>query len=761
MLKYSYDFNGNMASQTLGNVSPPLITGQPVRQVLEPGEVATFSVVVSDASGMTFRWKFNGTDIPGATSDSLLLTNVGTASEGQYSVMVTNSAGSVTSAPAALLLDSDRDGLPDSWEIANFGNTTSQRSAGDPDGDGVTNSDEFYDGTNPNSSTSLRPRLVAYSDTGGSVTIAPMKLSYDLGETVTLTAIAVAPDVFIGWAGDLNTGDLVSTTNPANFTINGNKTVRARFASAVPLAPGLVAWWRAENNAQDVTGVNNGMLGAGISFNVGKVGEAFGFNGGAIKVPASKSLDVGAGNGLTIEAWIRPADLAHQYPLVEWNDGSKFGTHFWISSAPPGQLSPGCLVANIVDINHTPHIIVSQPGLLSTSGWQHVAVTYDRASGISMLFINATTVAFANLGSFAPLTATDLYLGHRPGDAFYSGLMDEPTIYNRALTLNEIFEIYSADFVGKDLTHPYFKSPSQLPNVVLGATYTQQLTTILGKLPISFSLSVGLLPPGMTVSSDGLVSGVSSTPGGVFDFTVRVTDAAGLFTEQTCTLQVIESVPAPAGLVGWWPGDGNAKDIAAGHDGTLLGGVLFTPAKVGDGFTFNNNADQVTIPHDPSLDINSGGFTTEFWMKGGKNQPDSLCAQVEKSHGFIDNTGWAFQVFNTSGVVTFNIGAGGPGSTNFPGVLSAVDVLDNTFHHVAGSWDGSSIRLYIDGILQGTASLSTPSNNNRALNLGFAAGGGSPQRFFRGQVDELSIYNRALSGVEIASIYNAGPAGKR
>ena len=77
-------------------------------------------MVIADARGVAFQWKFNGTDIPGATGDSLLLTNVSAAKEGQYSVLVTNSAGSVTSAPAALMLDNDGDGLPDTWEKANF-----------------------------------------------------------------------------------------------------------------------------------------------------------------------------------------------------------------------------------------------------------------------------------------------------------------------------------------------------------------------------------------------------------------------------------------------------------------------------------------------------------------------------------------------------------------------------------------------------------------------------------------------------------------
>src|SRR5262245_42837626 len=113
MLRYIHDASGNLASQAPGarGTLPPQIVGQPVMQVAEPGQVATFSVVVADASGISFQWRFNGGDIAGATGDSLLLTDVSAANEGQYTVVVTNGAGSVTSAPAALMLDSDRDGL--------------------------------------------------------------------------------------------------------------------------------------------------------------------------------------------------------------------------------------------------------------------------------------------------------------------------------------------------------------------------------------------------------------------------------------------------------------------------------------------------------------------------------------------------------------------------------------------------------------------------------------------------------------------------
>src|SRR4029077_11612599 len=121
------------------------------------GELASFFVVLADTRGVTYQWRFNGTNIPGATGEALLLQNVGAPNEGQYDVVLTNFSGPVISATAALMLDSDHDGMADSWEMTNFGNLN-QTATGDFDGDGVSNLDEFLDGTNPTSNGSFRPR---------------------------------------------------------------------------------------------------------------------------------------------------------------------------------------------------------------------------------------------------------------------------------------------------------------------------------------------------------------------------------------------------------------------------------------------------------------------------------------------------------------------------------------------------------------------------------------------------------------------------
>ncbi len=72
-------------------------------------------------------------------------------------------------------------------------------------------------------------------------------------------------------------------------------------------------------------------------------------------------------------------------------------------------------------------------------------------------------------------------------------------------------------------------------------------------------------------------------------YSVIVSNTAGAVTSSNATLAVVipTCTPAPAGLVGWWPGEGGGEDSVAGHNGVMKGGVGFGPGKVGQAFTFN------------------------------------------------------------------------------------------------------------------------------------------------------------------------------
>jgi hypothetical protein len=223
---------------------------------------------------------------------------------------------------------------------------------------------------------------------------------------------------------------------------------------------GLIGWWRGAGNALDETGVNNGLLEGPVSFAPAEAGQGFVFDGtnAYVKVPASPSLEVGPGAGFTVEGWIKPSDLKER-PIVEWNSGVApvpYGAHLWMSTVLPNGNGAGCLYADLVDTNDASHTIASAGGLVSTDSFQHVALTFSRTNGSTALYLNGVSVAHATLGAFVPKTATDFYLGTRiAGGAqnhFWYGLMDEMTLYDRALSATEIQAVYNAGSAGKCVT---------------------------------------------------------------------------------------------------------------------------------------------------------------------------------------------------------------------------------------------------------------------------------------------------------------------
>jgi hypothetical protein len=221
--QFTFDASGHLFSESPASASLPQILAPPQPLVVLPGALASFLVVAADTSGLSYQWRFNDTNISSATNDALLLTNVTVVNQGLYSVVLVNSSGSVTSAPAALMIDSDGDGIADAWETTYFTNLN-QNALADFDNDGISNRDEFLDGTNPTNSASAFFRLSIFSD-GGQVTLEPLKLKYTNGELVTVTATPYTNELFHGW-----TGDVLSTSNQLVVTMSRNRSLVANFS---------------------------------------------------------------------------------------------------------------------------------------------------------------------------------------------------------------------------------------------------------------------------------------------------------------------------------------------------------------------------------------------------------------------------------------------------------------------------------------------------------------------------------------------------
>ena len=229
------------------------------------------------------------------------------------------------------------------------------------------------------------------------------------------------------------------------------------FGKRVEKSPaGLVASWQAENNGADPIGGNNA-----ISMNIleianGGAGGGFNFNGinSYLLVKTTSTLNVGLGSGLTFEGWINPTTLSHEELIYEFENnlgtfnGDDTGINCSLHPERPGELD-----FNLVGTDRTSHEIDSPLNTIVTNAWQHIAITYDKASGRTALYVNGTIVTLTNFGSFTPETSLPhLVIGARttfnsvanPGDGFL-GMMDKLSFYNRALTPAEIKTIYNDD----------------------------------------------------------------------------------------------------------------------------------------------------------------------------------------------------------------------------------------------------------------------------------------------------------------------------
>ncbi len=219
---------------------------------------------------------------------------------------------------------------------------------------------------------------------------------------------------------------------------------------------GIAAWWPAEGSTQDLIAQTPEPQNNGVSFGQGKVGQAFQFSeaGDHIRIPASPATDLGQSEGFTVECWINPFDLLQQQPIVEWNSGTQYGAHFYLSVVEPHGRGPGCLFANLHGTDGVERWFSSAGGVVRANEFQHVALTYDKPSGVATIYLNGSLLVEQALGSFTPETSYDLLFGLRPpgfdGSPFtFRGGMDEVALYRRALTAAEVYGIYHAGAAGK------------------------------------------------------------------------------------------------------------------------------------------------------------------------------------------------------------------------------------------------------------------------------------------------------------------------
>jgi len=205
-------------------------------------------------------------------------------------------------------------------------------------------------------------------------------------------------------------------------------------------------------------------------------------------------------------------------------------------------------------------------------------------------------------------------------------------------------------------------------------------------------------------------------------------------------------------LVAYYPFNGGAEDASDyGNDGIENGGVGYTTGIKEQAVIFDGIDDYIYISHDSSLNV-AGDFSISFWINSATDSGTQDV--IVKGRDCLNH-----YMFSSRGQ-SFNVGNG---NSWCDGISAHAPFPINEWHHVTGIIDNTNgkIKYFLDGVLESEKSISTyTTTNNYPLIIGRhftnSDGSGGFKYQFKGMIDELRIYNRALSETETQELYNDG-----
>jgi hypothetical protein len=285
----------------------------------------------------------------------------------------------------------------------------------------------------------------------------------------------------------------------------------------------------------------------------------------------------------------------------------------------------------------------------------------------------------------------------------------------------------------------------------------------------TYSLPVS--PTGMSIDpSSGLIEW-TPTMTGAYDVTVQATNSEG-FDTQAFTIQVTDQLICPADITAFWPLDETSgsiyDDFYNGHDATCTGTGETCPTSTSSGQIngaqdFNGSNTRLNVP--AHADFNWGqsdSFSIELWMKGISGQTCSGSSQVMIGRD-DDSGGSGLQWWlgcNSTGKAAFQLHAAS--GANAATLTSPAVINDGGWHHLVAIRDGvnNTNYLYIDGSEVASTSHTYTggfASAGQPLNIGwFDHSSSGPSFHFRGAIDEVATYNRALSVTEIEHRHERG-----
>lgn len=721
-------------------ISPPSITAQPTNQIVLVGTNVTLAVVATGTAPLSYQWRSNGVALAGATNATLVFNNVPTNAAASYSVVITNSVGSVTSSNAVLTVNAPPviTVQPVSQSVVAGSNVTFTVAA---TGTAPLSYQWRFNGTNlgdggrvtgANGSTLSVANLVI-NDTGSYDVVVTNVAGTVISSNAVLTVSAapVAPSI---------------TTQPTNRTVlAGTNVTLAVIADGTGtliyqwLSNG-VALASATNTTLNFVNVQTNATAAYsvvITNSVGSVTSsvvALTVNAPPVITtqPVNQSSVAGSNAIFTVVAGgTTPLNYQWRFNGTNLADGGR------VTGATGSTLTVANLVTN--DAGSYDVILTNVAGTVTSSNAVLTVSAAPVAPSITVQPTNQTVLVGTNvtLAVVATGTAPLSYQWQSNGVALanatnttlvFSNVQTNATATYNVLVTNSVGSVTSGNAVLTVNAPPAITTQPLSQSVAAGSDVTLTVAAN-GTAPLSYQWRLNGTNIGGATAASYTLTNVQTSQAGTYG--VVVTNVAGSVTSSNAVLTVTTgAVPMPAGLISWWAGDGHAFDGIGTNHGTLQGVTAYVSGLVGQAFAVNGS--YVSIPNSPSLTFTSGTpYTLEAWV-------------------YRTNNSLPFHVLgkrDATSAYSYQMGYDG----------SDTPVPANVWTHLADTYDGATIRRYFNGTLVKSTAL--PPVTNAPTTAEFRIGFSGPFGGFSGLIDDVRIYRRPLAGMELQIIAAAGANG--
>ena len=216
---------------------------------------------------------------------------------------------------------------------------------------------------------------------------------------------------------------------------------------------------------------------------------------------------------------------------------------------------------------------------------------------------------------------------------------------------------------------------------------------------------------------------------------------------------VTNAIAPTDGLVAYYPFNGNANDESTNNNNGTVNGATLTSDRFGNcnkAYSFNGSSDYINIPNSVTLESPSIEITLSSWI-----YVDNLA--VNGAYFLCKNDLGNYDPFQ------YRMGIGTDSSMYFGFKNSTSEIVDfsqnitlnnQEWNHILVTYDGSLIKFYSNGTLIGSQNYSG-SIFQDSKNLDFGRDAHGPTEYYKGKLDDIRIYNRALSEQEVTNLYLA------